>query len=287
MNKKLINGYIELTKPSIMMLILVTTTLAFYLAEGGIRHPWLLFYTLLGAALTCGGSGALNHYMERDTDALMNRTKNRPLPSGLITPPNALAFGITLILLGLGVLYVMVNLLTAFLSLLTAFLYIMVYTPMKKLSWLNTTIGAIPGALPTMGGWAAARGELGIEAWILFMILFAWQHPHFYAIAWMFKDDYKKAGFKMLPVEYPDSQFTWIQIMAFTCALVAFSVTPSMIGMSGKIYFWGALSLGLGFLWFGWKFKNSPTHQSARNILLASVFYLPMLLVFIIIDNVF
>ena len=286
MNRKLFNGYIELTKPSIMVLILVATSLGFYFGERGIHHPWLLFYTLIGAGLTCAGSGALNHYMERDSDALMNRTRNRPIPTGLILPADALGFGILLILIGLIVLCIKVNLLTAFLSLLTAFLYILVYTPMKKLSWLNTTIGAIPGALPTMGGWAAARGDLGIEAWVLFFILFAWQHPHFYAIAWMFKEDYKKAGFKMLPVVYPDSWFTLAQIMAFTCALVGFSIIPTMIGMSGKIYFWGALLLGLGFLWYAWEFQRTPSNLTARKILLASVAYLPLLLVLIIIDHV-
>ena len=259
MNKQLLNAYIELTKPSIMMLVLVATALGFYFGDGGIHHPWVLFYTLLGACLTCAGAGTLNHYIERDVDALMNRTKNRPLPSGLIPPADALAFGVSLILIGLIVLCVKVNLLTGFLSLLTAFLYIVVYTPMKRMSWLNTTIGAIPGAIPPMGGWAAARGELGIEAWVLFLILFAWQHPHFYSIAWMFKEDYKKAGFKMLPVVYPDSRFTLAQIMAFTFLLVGFSLVPSMIGMSGKIYFWGALFLGAGFLWYAWKFQQTPS----------------------------
>jgi protoheme IX farnesyltransferase len=286
MNKKLFDGYIELTKPNILSLILVATALGYYFGESGFHNFARLFFTLLGAGLTCAGAGTLNHYVERDSDLLMNRTKNRPIPSGLISPANALGFGLTLILFGLIVLCAKVNLLTAFLSLLTAFLYILVYTPMKKLTWLNTTIGAIPGALPTMGGWAAARGELGLEAWALFLILFTWQHPHFYAIAWMFREDYKKAGFKMLPVVYPDSRFTFAQIMAFTFALVGFSIVPTMIGMSGKIYFWGALSLGMGFLWCAWRFRQSPTNQTARQILLASVVYLPLLLLFIIIDNV-
>ncbi|MBI3602577.1 MAG: protoheme IX farnesyltransferase [Candidatus Omnitrophica bacterium] len=287
MNKKQINGYIELTKPSIMILVLVTTALGFYFAEGGIHHPWLLMYTLMGAALTCAGAGALNHYLERDSDALMKRTRNRPVPSGLITPEQALGFGVSLILLGLMILCVKVNLLTAFLSLLTAFLYVLVYTPMKKISWLNTTIGAIPGAIPPMGGWAAARGELGVEAWVLFFILFAWQHPHFYAIAWMFKEDYKKAGFKMLPVVYPDSWFTMAQIMAFSFALIGFSIMPSMIGMAGRVYFWGALILGVALIWYAWKFQQSPSNLNARKILGASVIYLPLLLLLIIFDNAF
>ena len=287
MNKKLINGYIELTKPSIMMLVLVTTALGFYFAEHGIHHLWLLMDTLVGAALTCGGAGALNHYLERDSDALMNRTKNRPIPSGLITPAQGLGFGVVLILSGLIILCVRVNLLTAFLSLLTAFLYVLVYTPMKKMSWLNTTIGAIPGAIPPVGGWAAARGELGLEAWVLFFILFAWQHPHFYSIAWIFKEDYKKAGFKMLPVVYPDSWFTVAQIMAFSFALIGFSIMPSMIGMAGRVYFWGALLLGSALIWYAWKFQQSPSNLNARKILGASVVYLPLLLLLIIFDNGF
>lgn len=285
--KPVINAYMQLTKPSIMLLILVSTGLGYYFGANGIfQKTSVLLYTLLGAGLTCAGSGVLNHYMERDADALMNRTKHRPLPQGVVYPAHALIFGLLLIAIGVIVLYIHVNLLTAFISFLTAFLYIAVYTPMKKISWLNTTVGAIPGALPTLGGWTAARGELGLEAWVLFLILFAWQHPHFYAIAWMFREDYKKAGFKMLPVVYPDSDFTLAQIMAFTCALVAFSIMPVMIGMSGNIYLIGALILGGGFLWYAWKFKQAPSNISARNILLASVAYLPLLLICIIIDHV-
>ncbi len=286
MNKKLFDAYIELTKPSINALILVTTALGFYLADG-FHHPLRMIITLLGAALTCAGSGVLNHYLERDVDALMDRTKHRPIPSGVISPANALGFGICLILLGLSILCVGVNLLTAFLSLLTSFLYVIVYTPMKKLTWLNTTIGAIPGAIPAMGGWAAARGELGVEAWILFLILFTWQHPHFYSIAWIFREDYRKAGFKMLPVVYPDSRFTLAQIMFFTFALIGFSIMPSLIGMTGKFYFWGALLLGISMVWYAWAFKKDPSKLNARNILLSTVVYLPMLFILILVDNIF
>lgn len=285
MTKKIFNAYIELTKPSINALILVTTALGFYLADG-FHHPWRMLITLIGASLTCAGSGVLNHYLERDVDALMDRTKNRPIPRGLISPADALGFGISLILIGLSILCVGVNLLTAFLSLLTSFLYVIVYTPMKKLSWLNTTIGAIPGAIPAMGGWAAARGELGVEAWILFLIMFAWQHPHFYAIAWIFKDDYKKAGFKMLPCVYPDSRFTIAQIMLFSFALIGFSIMPSLIGMTGKSYFYGALALGMMLVWYAMKFQKDPSKLNARKILISTVFYLPLLFVFILIDNI-
>jgi heme o synthase len=295
LNKQLVNSYIDMTKPSIMILVLVTTVLGFYFALatnqpiGGMKvgHAVLLFWTLLGSALTCGGAAVLNQYLERDSDALMNRTKRRPLVTGVISPADALGFGISLILFGLAILCWQVNLLTAFLSLLTCFLYVLVYTPMKKMSWLNTTIGSIPGAIPPMGGWAAANGNLDMGAWVLFLILFAWQHPHFYAIAWMCKEDYKKAGFKMLPVVYPDGKFTFAQIMAFTFLLIGFSVLPSMIGMSGLIYFWGSLALGIGFLYAAYLFTRDQSILNARKVLAASVIYLPLLLVVIVLDVIF
>ena len=300
MTKELLQAYFEMTKPRIMSLVLVTTVMGFYFAKVTIPLPgssmnsvshfpevgWSLIWTLLGTALTCGGAAVLNQYLERDVDALMQRTKNRPLPLGIISPVQALEFGILLILVGLALLCWKVNLLTAFLSLLTCFLYVLVYTPMKRISWLNTTIGAIPGAIPPMGGWAAATNGLDFGAWVLFMILFTWQHPHFYAIAWIYKEDYGKAGFKMLPVVYPDGRLTFSQILAFTFALIAFSIMPSMIGMSGQIYFWGALALGLGFLYCGWLFRRSQSVLNARKVLGASVIYLPLLLLLLIVDVV-
>ena len=276
-----------MTKPGIMIMVLVTTAVGFYFADHGIKDPVLLLWTLLGSALTCGGASVLNQYLERDVDALMHRTQHRPIPSGIIQPEEAMGFGISLILIGLFVFYWKVNLLTAFLSLLTCFLYIMVYTPMKRLTWLNTTFGAIPGAIPPLGGWAAATNHLDPGAWVLFLIMFTWQHPHFYAIAWLLKEDYKKAGFKMLPVVYPDGKFTFSQITAFSFLLVAFSLMPSLIGMSGKIYFWGALVLGAGILYTAFLFQKSQSNLDARKILGATIAYLPLLLVLIIIDGIF
>lgn len=284
MTLSILKGYLELTKVSIMTLVLITTTLGYFMAQQGFKDPFLLLFTLLGAALTCGGSAALNHYLERDSDLLMNRTKKRPIPTGLITPNQALCFGIILVLAGIIILYTRVNLLTAFLSLLTAFLYVLVYTPLKKVSWLNTLIGAIPGAIPPMGGWAAARGELGFEAWVLFLILFAWQHPHFFAIAWMYKDDYRAAGFKMLPVIYPDGKLTFIKIVCYSFLLIAVSMLPSMIGMSGKLYLAGALILGFWMLHTAFNLYRSHTVVDARRLLKASVIYLPLLLLLIILD---
>lgn len=269
------------------MMVLVTTALGFYFADHGIHRPCLLLWTLLGSALTCGGASALNQYLERDVDALMQRTKKRPIPMGIILPQEAFVFGISLILTGLLVFCWKVNLLTAFLSLLTCFLYILVYTPMKRLTWLNTTFGAIPGAVPPLGGWAAAANHLDPGGWILFLIMFTWQHPHFYAIAWLLKEDYQKAGFKMLPVVYPDAKFTFSQITAFSFLLIAFSLVPSLMGMSGKIYFWGALCLGMGILYTAFLFQRSQSNLDARRILGASIIYLPLLLILIIADGIF
>jgi protoheme IX farnesyltransferase len=275
-----------MTKPGIMMLVLVTAALGFYFADGGFHEPWVLMWTLLGSALTCGGSAVLNQYLERDVDALMKRTQKRPIPAGIIAPEEALVFGISIILMGLVVLCWKVNLLTAFLSLLTCFLYVLVYTPMKRLTWLNTTIGAIPGAIPPLGGWAAATGHLAPGAWVLFLILFTWQHPHFYSIAWICKDDYKRAGFKMLPVVHPEAKFTFSQITAFSFLMVAFSLMPSLMGMSGKIYFWGALALGMVTLYVAFLFQKTQSIVDARKILMVSIFYLPVLLGLIIVDGI-
>jgi len=276
-----------MTKPGIMIMVLVTTALGFYFADHGIQNPILLLWTLIGSALTCGGASVLNQYLERDVDALMQRTQKRPIPMGVISPEEAMSFGLSLILIGLLVFCWKVNLLTAFLSLLTCFLYIVIYTPMKRISWLNTTLGAIPGAIPPLGGWAAATNHLHPGAWILFLIMFTWQHPHFYAIAWIYKEDYKKAGFKMLPVVYPDGRFTFSQITAFSFLLVAFSLMPSLMGMSGKIYFWGALVLGIGVLYTAFLFQRNQSNIDARKVLGASIMYLPLLLVLIIADGIF
>ena len=277
----------ESTKPRITGMVLVMTFLGFYCAEQGIHHGALLAYTLLGAGLTCAGAAALNNYLDRDADALMLRTKNRPIPTGILLPSETLSFGILLTLAGVIVLCLKVNLLTAFLSLLTSFLYILVYTPMKKISWLNTTIGAIPGAIPPMGGWAAARGELGVEAWVLFCILFVWQHPHFFAIAWIFRDDYRRAGFKMLPVVEPDGVSTFKQTVWFSAALILVSLLPSIVGMAGRIYFWGAFLAGILLFQAGWQLFQSHSTADAYKLLRASVIYLPVLLFLIIFDVTF
>lgn len=274
----------ELTKPRILSLVLVTTAMGFFFGGKGFHSGTLLFWTLLGTSLVCGGSSTLNQYLERDADGKMSRTKNRPIPKGIIAPNTAMLFGIWLILAGVFILCWQVNLLTAFLSLLTAFLYVLVYTPLKRLSWLNTTIGAIPGALPPVGGWAAASGQLDVGAWVLFFILFVWQHPHFYAIAWMFKEDYKSVGFKMLPAIEPDGKGTFSQIIFYCILLIPVSLLPTWIGMSGRFYLYGASLSGLGLLAAGICLAKTKSFRDARNLLKASVIYLPVLLSLIILD---
>lgn len=287
MNNKLIKAYIELTKPRIMTMVVVTAALGYLLGAKGSPSFTKLIFLLLGVALTTAGSGVLNHYLERDVDAKMQRTQNRPLPLGLISAGNALTFGICLVLAGVALLWITVNLLTAFLSLLSAFLYIVVYTPLKRVSWLNTSIGAIPGALPPVGGWAAATGELSFAAWVLFGIMFLWQHPHFYAIAWIFRDDYARGGFKMLPVIEPRGTSTFIQIFITTCLLLPVSLMPAYLGLSGNVYLYGALFSGLMLLFIAGNFIFSHSMSDARQLLKASVIYLPVLLLLIIVDGIF
>lgn len=289
-----INSYVEMTKPRIVSMVLVTTALGFFLGSGlfhrslgesGSLREWpLLLLTLLGVGSATGGAAVLNNYLERDVDAKMERTRHRALPAGLIPPEHALAYGVSLVLAGVIVLARGVNLLTAFLVLLAAFLYVIVYTPLKRLTWLNTSFGAIPGAIPPLCGWAAATGRLDVGAWVLFLILFAWQHPHFYAIAWMFKDDYRDAGFKMLPVVDPSGASTFRQTILFAGLLLGVSILPTIIGMTGRIYFTGALLMGLALLAVGALFTRTKSFLDARRLLRASVIYLPLLLILIIAD---
>ncbi|MBX7257757.1 MAG: heme o synthase [Candidatus Hydrogenedentes bacterium] len=277
----------ELSKPRIVTLVLVTAALGFYMGGmgfHGVESLLALFYTLLGVAMTAAGSGALNHYMEYDSDARMDRTRNRPIPSGQVPPMHALVYGEYMVLGGVVLLMWKVNLLTAFLALLTAFLYVLVYTPMKKVSWLNTLMGAIPGALPPMGGWTAATGQIDPGAWVLFFILFIWQQPHFYSIAWIFKDDYRKGGFEMLPVRDPQGKRTFRQVLFFSGLLIPVSLLPYVIGLSGFLYFLGALLLGLMMLASCFPFVRTGSTVDARRVLKVSVLYLPLLLALIVLD---
>jgi protoheme IX farnesyltransferase len=276
--------YLELTKPRILVMVLVTTTLGFLLGNGTHGSFVLLLLALLGVGSATGGAAVLNNYLDRDFDARMARTRKRALPAGLIEPHRALSFGVGLVLFGVLLLAVEVNLLTGFLVLLAAFLYVLVYTPLKRVTWWNTTFGAIPGAIPPMAGWAAATGHVGAGAWALFAILFAWQHPHFFAIAWMFRDDYRAAGFKMLPVVEPSGLNTVRLTLGFSILLIGVSLIPTLIGTAGWVYFAGTLSIGLLMLLVAVSFARDHSVGNARRLLKASVLYLPLLLLLIVLD---
>ena len=284
--ESLMEAYYELTKPSITFMILISTALGYYIGGNGIANYIHFFFTILGSCLISSGSGALNHFAEADSDKIMRRTNLRPIPAGLIPAENAMLFGIALILSGSAILYWIINPLTCLLALITSLMYLFIYTPLKKLTWLNTSVGAIPGSIPPIGGWVAATGRLDPEAWILFAILFFWQHPHFYAIALMFKDDYKKAGLQMLPVMEPDGSRTNRQIIWHSFLLIPVSVVPVYIGILGMIYFWSAIILGVGYLISGFTLAKQYSVDNARFVLRVSVFYLPILFLTIIIDKI-
>ena len=284
--ESVMEAYYELTKPSITFMILISTALGYYMGGNGIVNYIHFFYTILGSCLISSGSGALNHFAEADSDKIMRRTNLRPIPAGLISNENAMVFGIALILSGSAILYWIINPLTCLLALITSLMYLFIYTPLKKLTWLNTSVGAIPGSIPPIGGWVAATGRLDPEAWILFAILFFWQHPHFYAIALMFKDDYKKAGLKMLPVMEPDGSRTNRQIIWHSFLLIPVSVMPVYIGILGMIYFWSAIILGVGYLISGVILAKQYSVNNARFVLRVSVFYLPILFLTIMIDKI-
>ena len=278
-------AYYELTKPSITFMILISTALGYFIGGNGISNYQHFILTLFGSCMISSGAGALNHFAESESDKVMYRTSLRPIPAGIISSKNAMIFGVALILIGSALLYSFINPLTCVLALITALMYLFVYTPLKKLTWLNTSIGAIPGSLPPIGGWVASAGSLDPEAWILFAILFLWQHPHFYAIALMFKDDYKKAGLKMLPVEEPDGARTNRQIIWHALLLIPVSVMPVYIKLLGMIYFWAALFLGVGYLLSGFMLAKQYSVNNARLVLKVSVFYLPILFLTIMVDK--
>jgi protoheme IX farnesyltransferase len=279
------NSYIDLMKPNILIMVLITTILGYFLGADG-KILWNnLTWMLIGTTFSAGGAGVLNQYLERDQDKIMNRTCNRPIPSGKISPQNALIFGIITVIVGTIVLVVKINLLTGSLSILTAFMYVLIYTPMKRVTWLNTSLGSIPGALPPIGGWAAATNSIDSGAWILFAILYLWQHPHFFAIAWMCKDDYEKAGFKMLPVIEPDGNRTIRQILWHLSLLFPISLLPVLIGMNGNIYLYGVLIITLYYFLSAFPMLYKKSYKNASRILKASVLYLPALMIIIIIDK--
>jgi protoheme IX farnesyltransferase len=280
--------YIALTKPRITWLILMSTGVGYFF---GLQREWsglndwtLLIHTIIGTALIASGTAALNQWYEREADALMRRTAQRPLPAGKLSARRALWFGIALAVAGFMELAIWVNPLTGLLGALTLAAYLFVYTPMKQRSHLSTVIGALPGAMPPLMGYAASYGSLNADAWALFAILFIWQFPHFLAIAWMYRDDYARAGIRMLPVVEPDGRSTSRQIVLYASTLIPVSLFPALLGMSGKVYTFGALILGGWFLYTGIRVAFDRTNVRARQVLLASVIYLPMIYGLMVLD---
>ncbi|MCY3773335.1 MAG: heme o synthase [Gemmatimonadetes bacterium] len=266
--------FIALTKPGLVIMLVLTTCVGFYLGSDG-PVDWLrLLHTLAGTALAAGGTLALNQFMERDRDAMMRRTRKRPLPAGKLRPAQALGFGVAITVAGLLYLALVVNVLSCAVTALITATYLFLYTPLKHRTTLSTVFGAVPGALPPVTGWAAARNELGLEAGVLFAILFLWQMPHALALAWLFREDYARAGFQLLPAVDPDGRFTSVQILINCLALTAFSLVPTILGISGIIYFYAAFAAGLGLLAFAIHLTVTRTQASARNLFFASLVFL-------------
>ena len=276
----------DLVKARLTTLVLLTTAVGFYVGWRGAMDFILFFNTLAATGLVAAGASALNQLLEREYDAKMRRTQNRPLPSGRLQPTTVAIFGGVSSVAGLIYLALAVNLLTSVLGAITLVSYLFIYTPLKRVTWLNTAIGAIPGALPPLMGWAAARNELCGEGWALFAILAFWQLPHFFAIAWMYRDDYARAGFVMLPNVDASGRSTAQQAVSNTLALMAVSLCPFVFKMSGMIYLSGAIILGAGFLFCAIQFSRQLTLTRARQLFLASIIYLPLLLALMVWDKV-
>jgi len=296
---KTVADFVELMKPELTSLSVLTAICSFYLAHIGtwsIGDVWLLANLALGTILVGGGAGALNQYLERTYDAKMKRTEKRPLPAGRLMPGTVLAFGIFLSSVGLLELTFLVNTLTGFLGVVTLTTYLFLYTPLKRISPVATTIGGIPGALPPLMGWVAARNEITFSAMVLFAILFFWQMPHFFSLAWLYRKDYARAGYRLLTVVDESGSRTSRHVLGNCAALLPLSLFPSVIGMTSTFYFIGALAVGIAFLLFGIMFAASfisaqeenpaRTNLSARRLFFASLVYLPVLFFLMVIDKV-
>ncbi len=282
----MLGALFELTKARIVALVLVTVGAAFYLAAPPGTPVALLAHTLFGTALVAGGTNALNQVLEADVDARMRRTRGRPLPSGRLARGPAAVFAWSLGLGGAAYLGVTVGAAVAAIALLTLVSYGFVYTPLKRRTSLATLVGAVPGALPVLGGWMAARGEAGAGAWVLFGILFLWQLPHFLALAWIYRDEYAAAGLRMLSVGDPDGRRTFRQAALASVALVSVSLAPTVVGLAGPIYFWCALGLSAWMVWAAGRAALAPSVAGARRLFRASVAYLPLLLTVMMLDRI-
>ncbi len=281
----MIKAYIELTKPRITWLILMSTGIGFFSgADGG--WTWLvLLHTIAGTALIASGTAGLNQWYEWAADARMARTRQRPIPSGRLTRTQAFVFSAVLSVAGFVELALGVNWLTGWLGLFTLATYLFVYTPLKQKSWHSTTVGAIPGAMPPLMGYVASHGSLDWPGWALYAILFVWQFPHFYAIAWMYREDYGRAGIRMLPVVEPDGVSTARHILIFLLLLIPVSLAPTLLAMTGTLYLVGALIAGAYFLRAGLRVVRDKSLMNARGVLLASVVYLPVLYGLMLVDR--
>lgn len=268
----------ELIKARLSLLVLITTLVGFLLGWNGPLNYFLLSATLLGTALSACGASALNQWWERALDALMKRTENRPLPAKRLHPRDALFFGLLSCFVGAALLFFFVNLLAALLAILTVIIYVLAYTPLKRRTTLNTLLGAIPGALPPLIGWAAATNDIGMGGAVLFLILWFWQMPHFLAIAWLYRDDYAAAGFRMLSVDDPEGFMTSRQALLYALGLLAVSLLPTILGMASVFYFIIALVLGVFFTLAGFLFVKDRTRENARRLFFASIIYLPLIL---------
>jgi protoheme IX farnesyltransferase len=280
------NAFITLTKPDVSFLVLITTAAGYYM---GARGPvnWLpMLHTVFATMLIAAGTATLNHYIERDSDRFMRRTAGRPLPTGVVQPREALLFGVALSIAGAVDLYFVGGLLPCALGVATCLSYLLAYTPLKKRTVWATFIGAFPGAIPPMIGWAAATGSLGRGAWLLFAILFIWQFPHFHAIAWMYREDYARAGILMLPVVDRDGSRTFRQIIGFAAALVLVSLLPALLGMAGVLYFFGALVASTALVQVAVWAANSKSNARAKWLMHATVLHIPLLLALMVYDKI-
>ena len=281
-----LGDFFELTKPRIVLMVLVTAFVGFYVGSEKVPDYLRLLQMLLGTALAAGGTLTLNQFLERDTDAVMERTRHRPLPDGRVQPREAAWFGAAITIAGLVYLALAVNVASAWITAIVTLSYLLFYTPLKRRSSLCMLVGAVPGALPPVIGWVAARGELQLDAWVLFAIMFLWQVPHTLAIARLYREDFAKAGIQFLPVIEPDGSSTHRQIISHCTALLAVSLLPTLLGIAGAVYFAVAFVLGVGFLASGIRLAMESTIHGARRLLFASLIYLPVLLLVMALDRV-
>lgn len=279
-------AYLTLTKPDVSLLVLMTTAAGYYMGARGPVDWMRLAHTVFGTMLIAAGTAALNHYIERESDRYMRRTASRPLPSGLLQPIEALLFGVLLSIAGAVDLWISSGWMASLLGVITCLSYLLAYTPLKKKTVWATFVGAFPGAVPPMIGWAAATGSLDRGAWALFGILFLWQFPHFHAIAWMYREDYSRAGIMMLPVVDHDGSRTFRQIILTAIGLIGISLLPSMLGLTGVLYFFGALVISTGLLQVCLWAASSKSNIRAKWLMHATVMHIPLLLGLMMYDKV-